>query len=449
MAQSNQGVALGEMRQPAQQSALLVPSSPDRPSSNRPSPDRPSSNRPNSANGLHGPTSATSSSSGSTAEPARVIRVAAGLCPPFVMPPGRFVFPQPPGQTQTANATDGLALRLWHGIAQINDWRFEVLPMAFAEMLPAVARGDADVAVSCISVTADREEQFDLSQPYFFSYTGVATTQHQAKIDLIRTLKDVLYQGRWYFLVLLVVALTLALAVWRLERVPPPLQQHQAQPPQQQLQQQPQQQQQQPSSPSDPRFQSYTGTLSWAVLTLLNQESTILTGTRSRATRWLGLGAILVGAMVFTIYLAAVTSALTLARTAPQIRSTADLHRVRVGAERGTQTANELRHKGIPFRDFDSKQAAVDAVYKGEIDAAVGSAASLAFIVRDNRDYAARLTVLPDVSISPSDYVFAMRPGSPLREPLNRALAQYTRSPEWLFLRQTVIGDGREQPRPA
>lgn len=61
----------------------------------------------------------------------------------------------------------GFDIDVWREIAKSMGVKFELRPMTFAELLPALQEGRIDVALSALSITADREKIVDFSFPYY------------------------------------------------------------------------------------------------------------------------------------------------------------------------------------------------------------------------------------------------------------------------------------------
>ena len=77
------------------------------------------------------------------------------------------VFPLTPFvMKSTDNKWTGFTIELWEQIAERLDWKTNyVAADGVAGQLKAIADGKADIAASALSITAEREKQFDFSQP--------------------------------------------------------------------------------------------------------------------------------------------------------------------------------------------------------------------------------------------------------------------------------------------
>ncbi len=79
----------------------------------------------------------------------RPIRVAARICPPFVM--------------NDAGEFSGLSIFLWDNIAIELGLEYSIEEYVLNEMLESIAQGKADVGVSCLSKTHEREKIIESS----------------------------------------------------------------------------------------------------------------------------------------------------------------------------------------------------------------------------------------------------------------------------------------------
>ena len=88
-----------------------------------------------------------------------VLRVGITEVPPFVIK-------EPDGSWR------GISIDLWNTVAGNAGYRFELLPMPFERLLPSLEDGQLDVVVGALTMTAEREERFDFTHPFY--RTGLA-----------------------------------------------------------------------------------------------------------------------------------------------------------------------------------------------------------------------------------------------------------------------------------
>ncbi|GGX98610.1 amino acid ABC transporter substrate-binding protein [Litchfieldella qijiaojingensis] len=63
----------------------------------------------------------------------------------------------------------GFDIDLWAAIAEENGWEYELRPMDFSGIIPALQTGQVDVALAGITIRPDREEVIDFSDGYYDS----------------------------------------------------------------------------------------------------------------------------------------------------------------------------------------------------------------------------------------------------------------------------------------
>jgi ABC-type amino acid transport substrate-binding protein len=112
---------------------------------------------------------------------------------------------------------------------------------------------------------------------------------------------------------------------------------------------------------------------------------------------------------------------------------------VRVGSVAQSESLNFLARRGIAVRPFENVQAGLQAIVDKKIDAFVYNESTLKYFVRT--EFPGRVHVL--AGIFNHYYVsIGMPTGSPLREPINRALLKIIARDEWLRLVERYIGHG-------
>lgn len=63
----------------------------------------------------------------------------------------------------------GFDIDMWATIAEENGWEYELRPMDFSGIIPALQTGQVDVALAGITIRPDREEVIDFSDGYYDS----------------------------------------------------------------------------------------------------------------------------------------------------------------------------------------------------------------------------------------------------------------------------------------
>ncbi len=162
---------------------------------------------------------------------------------------------------------------------------------------------------------------------------------------------------------------------------------------------------------------------------------------RTLGGRLVGVVWMFTAMIIVASFTAAIAASLTIGELGGRIAGLPDLADSRVGVVTGSSGADELAERRIDARGYDSVADGLEALVAGRLDAFVHDRPLLLFDVVET--YEDRLKVLPD-NLGREDYGIALPEGSNLREPLNRALLSYIRSPEWGQLTRRYLGTGAE-----
>lgn len=73
----------------------------------------------------------------------------------------------PPFEFQVGGEYQGIDVDLINAIAENQGFKIELRPMDFVGIIPALEEGDIDLAIAGISITEERKEVLDFSEPYF------------------------------------------------------------------------------------------------------------------------------------------------------------------------------------------------------------------------------------------------------------------------------------------
>jgi polar amino acid transport system substrate-binding protein len=251
-----------------------------------------------------------------------------------------------PFVTQTGDVYGGFSVALWDAISQelglATQWRDMV---TVSDILGAVERGEAQAAIAAISITAQREEKFDFSQPMFESGLQILVrADGEAGLSLAQLWAMVSGGSMPWLIGLLALLIVLpAHLAWLAER------RHVA-------------------GVFAPSYLSGIGqALWWATGAAVGQQPDY---PRSVFGRLLSALAILVSVIFVAYFTAAVTSAMTVQQLKGDINGPEDLPGKRVATTRGSTSALHLASLGVrpvevtqitdAFRALESRQ--VDAV---------------------------------------------------------------------------------------
>ena len=322
----------------------------------------------------------------------RPIRVAARICPPFVM--------------KDTGQYSGISIYLWNKIAENKGLEYSIEEYGLNEMLEAVVQGKADIAVSCLSMTQKREEIIDFSHPFFETNLAIAVKQQ----GFLHTLKNFFFNKRLLIVVGIIVGVAALIGgiLYLLEHN------------------------------FDNRLYSMKnkgGRLMEAFMVGL----LFITSGPIRFYEFKTLSARTLSAFLAvgsTIMIAGITGLLASAFTLDQMRSTIkgtqDLANVRVGAMKASTSFEYLQEQGINSRTFNDRQKLLAALDDGRLDAVVGDDVVLKYKIKEAQAQGRyeTLLVLPFV-FEKQNYAFALPDESPHLEKLNQALLFVRDTQEW------------------
>ncbi len=291
----------------------------------------------------------------------------------------------------------GLSIDVWTEIAKrlnvTTEWRVE---KTVNDVIGDVTERKADVGIAGISMTAEREQQLDFSHAYFDSGLQILTRETSSKsaprvfYDTVKS-KRVLQPMLW----LLAAAIAVAHLMWLLQR------RH---------------------NPAFPKkyLPGLWESFWWASVNVMSggdggKEVSRGLG-RIVSFVWMVLGVLLIAYVTGQF-----SSALTVAGLKSDISTVSDLFGKRVETTTGSVSASYLDEIGLKHRDVAAiNDESYERLLNGEIDAIVFDSPTLRFAA--NR-YAGRLQVAGPI-FQPDKYGIALATGSPLREPINKALLE-------------------------
>jgi polar amino acid transport system substrate-binding protein len=267
------------------------------------------------------------------------------------------------------------------------------------EMLEAVKDEKADLAISAISITSQREEAFDFSQPIFDSGMQI----------LVRPSGDasgLSLSGTWraatsapvldLLAVLAALVVILAHIVWFFDRW------HEEQ--------------------HKPYFPGIVRATYWSIGAAGGQQPF---APHSAVARFLGALAVFTSTIVVAYFTAAVTSAMTVNQLESDISGPADLPGRKVATFVGSTSAGYLRQLRIDAKEFSTIAEACGSLISHETDAVVyDSPVLLNYVDNDGKG----LAVATGGVFRHEAYGVLFPSASPLRKPLDEALLKLRES---------------------
>jgi polar amino acid transport system substrate-binding protein len=294
----------------------------------------------------------------------------------------------------------GFSIELWNAIAKLNDIETEFVEVKrFSEMLDMVENGSVDAAAANISITYAREQRMDFSQSIFDSGLLVLMpSENSPSIFSVILRKELLLWLLSAFGLLVFAGGLIAFC----ERKSPHFN----------------------SLEHNTRFGEG---LWWAVNVVTNASFTIFT-PQTRSGRFVGYGLIIIGLFVVSVFVAQITSALTVGELRSQIDGVNDLYGKRVGTTANSTSSRFLNAQSINHKTFDSLDALFAAIEKGELDAVVHDAPILAYYAKTEGQGKFRTA---GRVFNPEKYGFLFPQNSTDRERFDQGLLQLRESGQY------------------
>lgn len=308
----------------------------------------------------------------------RNLRVGVVIAPPFV-------------EQGKGGALQGVAVDVWRELAHNLDWLWHAKVYDLEGLLTALRNGDIDVGVTALSITPEREDAMDFSQPFYYTGLGIAVQSGRSTdmagwiVRRFFSTKVMVYIGSLLGLLLVVGTL-----VWLLERRRNP-------------------------GNFRPGGKGIGDGMWWSAVTMTSVGYGDAT-PKTLAGRAVALVWMFASVALLASFTAGITSLLTVESMGGRVQGYDDLHKVRTGVLADSAADEELTAAHIGVMRYSSLEEGLAALAGDELDAFVHDQPLLHYI--QHRDYPGRIRVLPEF-FDPQLYGFAFPRGSDLRKGVN------------------------------
>jgi ABC-type amino acid transport substrate-binding protein len=313
----------------------------------------------------------------------------------------------------------GISVELWEGIAADlgidTEFREATMTGLFDDLAPG---RPLDVSIGALTITAEREDRVDFTQPYFLSGLGVA----------VKTAPDAggprSWLGRalewWRIVAALFVSLVLvSLLIWALEHKNNPKE----------------------FGGDGKKYRGIGSALWWSAVTMTTVGYGDL-APRSPAGRLVAIIWMFVSLFMVSWFTASMASILTTDRLdagpgAFAVRGPDDLRRLHVAVVAGTSSEVYLKRHQIDYIAVPLNEL-LEFLLTGRAQVALADAPVLRYMAR-SEPFAGKITVLPQ-TLQTEPYGIALRDGSPWRKLVDRALLHRLAAPAWRDLLYRYLG---------
>jgi polar amino acid transport system substrate-binding protein len=309
------------------------------------------------------------------------LTVATRVLPPFIISGG--------------DSYVGFSAELWNELAKRSGVTFAWKETAnVKEILAAVESGQAQVGIAAISVTSEREQKFDFSQPMFESGLQILVPTTGDEGFSIGRLFGTFTNGAMPYLLGILGLLILVPGhfIWWVER------KHE-------------------SSPfSSNYFPGVFQAMGWALSAAAGQQNDT---PHSKLGRFMSIAAIFVSLLFMTFWQAELTSSFTVQQLQGGIQGPEDLPGKNVGTTAGSTSSAWLKDHNAKVTEFQKIDQAYTALEQGNIDAVVFDAPVLLYYaVNGGRG---KVRVVGPI-FKKENYGILFPRGSEMRKTINSAL---------------------------
>ena len=325
------------------------------------------------------------------------------------------IFAPPVSMKSADGQWEGFGIELWRRVAQKLGVQYELREyQSFGEIVAAVEKRELDLTI-VLAVTRQREVLMDFSQPFLRSGWAIAVAAESTGSSWLGIAEYLVSLDFLKVIGLLILLwLTAGAFVWLFER-----------------------------SRNRDMFGGGTAKgigqgIWWAAVTM----TTVGYGDKAPKTfggRMVALVWMLASIILISSFTATITTSLTVGELSGKVRGPGDLPNVRVGSLAQSATLDFLSERGIASLPFVHARDGLQALVDNKIDAFVFADLVLKYLAKN--EFPAQVQVLPGTF---DHYYVSMGlpSGSPLREPLNRALLEITSGDDWLRLLESYLGPG-------
>ncbi len=316
------------------------------------------------------------------------------------------------------DALTGFSIDLWNAI--INQPEFlgklatrYIVFSDFNEMISAVQGEKVSGAVANISITSQREEVLDYSQPIYRSGLQIAVPEKESQTALWKVIWE---SGIMLFITLaLIILLVIAHILWFFER-----------------------------NISDARHDyfrdGYVGgvwdAFWWAfiIMTMGGFEKEV---PHKIVSRLIAMTWIIASLFFISTLTAKITTALTVSELQTSIASYKDLVGKRVGIPKSPVAREFLGSNGIAYTQYETLEELKNALESGDMDAIIHDAPIVQYYV--NNDGAGKARLAGEI-FKPDEYGIIFPEGSMLKEDVDRAIIRLKESGVYENIRARYFG---------
>lgn len=308
----------------------------------------------------------------------------------------------PPFIIKSNKGYQGVSIDLWNTIAAQKRLNFEYKEYNFKDLLNAIAQNEVDVCINPFSVTSDRMELIDFTQPFYISNLAIAVSGKPQSNFIVFVKNLFSYEFLQTIFVLLIIIFVFGFLIWMAE------------------------------FRKNPEFSNGIKGIGhgiwWSAVTMTTvgygDKSPKTVIGRVIATIWMFTAVIIISGITGSI-----AASLTVNKIGISISKIEDLKSFRVGTVASSSSAKYLNIRNIKFKEFASLEEGMAAFAFGQIDVFVYDEPILKYYINNN-DLNNKVYILP-YKFNSDYYSFSFPKNSNLKYLIEKELIKQLESPYW------------------
>ncbi len=310
----------------------------------------------------------------------------------------------------------GISIELWEKIAKELNLKYQWKELGLKPLLDGVTNSTLDAGIAAITITSERESKFDFSHSYYSTGLSIATPINLN--DGWRSVLRGIFSGQMLFilLTLVIILFVIGTLTWLVER------------------------KKNPENFNPNPLKGIPAGMWWAAVTMTTVGYGDMTpqtvGGRVIALFWMFASLLMVSAVI-----AGVASTLTIAKSKPLISGPQDLSKARIASIQNSSSDSYLKDRQLKAKYYPTVLDSLNAIAQGKSDAMVYDDPLLKYLTEQN--FKNKIIVI-DKLFELQQYGIAFPEGSPLREPVNRAMLKIIHKEEWQRVLKSYLGSSNQ-----